>query len=84
VQVEERFEEFAFKEAKSRIAAFILRASEENELVGHRHQDIADTLSIFRETVTDALAELKKSGIIKIERRRIKILNRRRLEDIAG
>jgi CRP-like cAMP-binding protein len=84
VQVEERFEEFAFKEAKSRIAAFILRASEENELIGHRHQDIADTLGIFRETVTDALAELKKAGIIKIERRRIKILNRRRLEDRAG
>lgn len=39
---------------------------------------------IFRETVTDALAELKSSEIIKIERRRITILNRTRLEDRAG
>lgn len=84
VQVEERLEEFAFKEAKSRVAAFLLRAADGDELKGLRHQDIADTLGIFRETVTDALAELKASGIIKIERRRITFLNRKRLQDRAG
>src|SRR5918994_847396 len=74
LQLEERLEEFAFKEAKSRVAAFLLRAAAGDELKGLRHQDIADTLGIFRETVTDALAELKSSGIIRIERRRITIL----------
>lgn len=84
LQLEERLEEFAFKEAKSRVAAFLLRSAERNEVKGLRHQDIADTLGIFRETVTDALAELKSSEIIKIERRRITILNRAKLEDRAG
>jgi CRP-like cAMP-binding protein len=84
LHLEERLEEFAFKEAKARVAAFLLRAAEGDELKGLRHQDIADTLGIFRETVTAALAELKSSEIIKIERRRITILNRTRLEDRAG
>jgi CRP/FNR family transcriptional regulator, cyclic AMP receptor protein len=84
LQVEERLEEFAFKEAKSRVAAFLLRVAGLNEIKGLRHQDIADTLGIFRETVTDALAELKASGIIRIERRRITILDSKRLEDRAG
>jgi len=84
LQLEERLEEFAFKEAKSRVAAFLLRVAEGDELKGLRHQDIADTLGIFRETVTDALAELKSAGIIKIERRRITILNRARSADRAG
>ncbi len=84
VRVEERLEDFAFKEAKSRVAAFLMRTAEGDELKGLRHQDIADRLGIFRETVTDALAELKASGIIKIERRRITILNRKRLGNRAG
>jgi CRP-like cAMP-binding protein len=84
LQLEERLEEFAFKEAKSRVSAFLLRTAEGDEVKGLRHQDIADTLGIFRETVTDALAELKSSGIIRIERRRITILSRARLQDRAG
>ena len=84
MQMEERLEEFAFKEAKSRLAAFLLRRAEGDELQGFRHQDIADMLGIFRETVTDALAELKLSEIITVKRRRIMILNRRRLEDLAA
>lgn len=84
LHMEERLEEFAFKETKSRVAAFLLRAARGDELRGLRHQDIADTLGIFRETVTDALAELKSSAIINIERRRITILDRKRLEDRAG
>ena len=84
VQVEERLEEFAFKETKSRVAAFLLRTAENDEIAGLRHQDIADRLGIFRETVTDALAELKTAGIINIKRRRITILNRKRLRDRAS
>ena len=84
LQLEERLEEFAFKEAKARLAAFLLRSARGDELRGLRHQDIADKLGIFRETVTDALAEFKSSAIINIERRRITILDRKRLEDRAG
>lgn len=83
-QLEERLEEFAFKETKARVAAFLLRAARDDELRGLRHQDIADKLGIFRETVTDALAELKSSAIIKVQRRRITIVDRKRLEDHAG
>lgn len=46
VQVEERLEEFAFKEAKSRVAAFLLKTAKGDEIRGLRHQDIADTLGI--------------------------------------
>lgn len=80
VDAERRLEDFAFKQSAHRIAAFLLREARGDKLEGLRHEDIAETLGVFRETVTESLDELKKASIIKIERRRIIIVDRAGLE----
>ena len=37
-------------------------------------------LRVYRESVTAALGELRKAGIIAVDRKRIRVLNRIRLE----
>jgi CRP-like cAMP-binding protein len=44
------------------------------------HQEIAQQLRVYRESVTTALGELRKAGIIDVNRKRIRVLNRIRLE----
>ena len=60
----------------ARIATLLIRlADQANQVVGLTHQDMADTLGVYRETVTNALAELKQDRLIKIGRKRITLLN---------
>ena len=75
VEVERQLEEFAFKTAVPRLAAFLRREARRGILDGLSHQQIAERLGIHRETVTDALNELKAAGIIEIGRRRIRLLD---------
>ncbi len=84
IEAERGLEEFAFKEAASRIASFLLKAADSDEVRELRHQDIADRLGVFRETVTETLDELKDSGIITIGRMQIKIIDRKGLEQKAA
>jgi CRP-like cAMP-binding protein len=51
---------------------------------GLTHQDIADRLGVYRETATNALNELKTAGLIEIGRKHIRLLDRARLQRIAG
>jgi DNA-binding transcriptional regulator LsrR (DeoR family) len=44
------------------------------------HKEIAERLRVYRESATSALGELRKAGIIAIERKRIRIVDRARLE----
>lgn len=61
-----------------------LTRREGNEINGLSHQDIAERLGVYRETVTSTLNELKTAGIIDIGRKRITIANRPRLERAAS
>jgi CRP-like cAMP-binding protein len=51
---------------------------------GLSHQDLAERLGVYRETVTNALNELKNANILNVGRKRITIVDRRRLERAAG
>ncbi|MCI0389041.1 MAG: Crp/Fnr family transcriptional regulator [Acidobacteria bacterium] len=84
VSAEQQLEEMAFKGLIPRVAALLLRAAEGDDVKGLSHQDLADQLGVYRETVTNALNELKTAGIIDIGRKRISIVNRIRLERAAG
>ncbi len=84
VEAERQLEEFAFKGLIPRLAALLLREAEGEEVTGLSHQDIAEQLGVYRETVTSALNELKTAGIIDIGRKRITITDRKRLERAAG
>ena len=50
---------------------------------GLTHQDIAECLGIYRETVTNALNELKAASLISIGRKHVTILDRGQLERAA-
>ena len=84
VETERQLEEIAFRGLIPRLASLLLREAEAGEITGLSHQDIAERLGVYRETVTSALNELKNAGLIEIGRKRIKIANRARLERAAN
>ncbi len=84
VEAERQLEEIAFKGLIPRLAALLLREAEGEEITGLSHQDIAEQLGVYRETVTSALNELKTAGIIDIGRKHLTITDSKRLERAAG
>lgn len=76
VEAERRHEQAAFQPVTARIASLLLRLSgKDGQVVGQTHQDMADMLGVYRETVTNAIAELKVDKVIKVGRKRISILD---------
>jgi CRP/FNR family cyclic AMP-dependent transcriptional regulator len=85
-EAERRLEDMAFKGIPARLASLLLRLADEqgsDEVVGLTHQDLAETVGTYRETATQVLNDMKTDGLIEIGRKRIKILDRARLEAIA-
>jgi|SRR5579862_7627073 len=63
-----------------KIATLLIERAENGVVSGMTHADLAGNLGIHREAVTTTLGQLRKAGMIKIERKRISILHRERLE----
>jgi CRP-like cAMP-binding protein len=73
---ERRHEQSQFQPITSRIAALFLKlANQEHEVVGYTHQEMAEMLGCYRETVTNAIAEMKQDKIVKVGRKRITLLD---------
>ena len=84
LDAERQLEETVFKGIPARVAALLIRESKGEAVDGLTHQDIAERLGVYRETATNALNELKAAGLIEIGRKHIRLLDRERLERIAG
>lgn len=83
---EARLEDMAFKGIPARLASLLLRLADErgaNDIVGLTHQDLAETIGTYRETATQVLNDMKLAGLIEIGRKRIGILDRARLGELA-
>ena len=83
---EARLEDMAFKGIPARLASLLLRLAAERdttEIIGLTHQDLAETIGTYRETATQVLNDMKMAGIIEIGRKRIAILDRARLLELA-
>ncbi len=82
---ETQLEDLALKSLAARLATFVLRESSEGdpEMRGLTHNDLAERVGTSRETATQALNELKGSGLIAIGRKRIEVLDRAGLRDVA-
>lgn len=85
--ISERFDRFlrefeaqALKGTIPRVAALLLKKREQDVVRGLTHKNLATDLGIHRESVTAALGELQKAGIIAIARKKIRILQQVRLE----
>lgn len=66
-----------------RIAKWLLERAEADCIENVTHEMMAQHLRVYRESVTAALGELRKAGIIAVERKRIRVMDRSRLERAA-
>jgi CRP/FNR family transcriptional regulator, cyclic AMP receptor protein len=79
----QRMETLARKGLIPRLATLLLEKAENGVVAGMTHKDLADHLSLHRESITATLGELRSAGIISIKRKAIRILHRERLERAA-
>lgn len=76
VDAERRHEQSAFQPVTSRVASLLLKlGGGKKEVTGYTHQEMADLLGVYRETVTNGIAELKQDRLIKVGRKRITLLD---------
>jgi CRP-like cAMP-binding protein len=73
----------SFRHLIPRLAKFLLERAEGDLVNGVTHAEIAERLRVYRESASAALGELRKAGIVATERKRIRILERERLERAA-
>ena len=73
----------SFRQLIPRLAGLLLERADGDLVRNLTHKELAQHLHVYRESATAALGDLKKAGIIEIGRRRIRILNRERLERAA-
>jgi CRP/FNR family transcriptional regulator, cyclic AMP receptor protein len=78
-----RMETLALKGLIPRLATLLLEKAERDLVTGMTHKDMADHLAVHRESITATLGELRRAGIVAIERKTIRILHRERLERAA-
>ncbi len=86
-------EELSLKEVSSRLAKYLLDLSLKAERDGRNPMEVeldlsksqlASKLGTISETFSRTLGKLKTKGIIEVKKRRVKILDRRSLEDLAS
>ena len=73
----------SFRQLIPRLAKLLLERADGDLIRNMTHKDLAQHLRVYRESATAALGELKKAGIIEVERKQIRILRRLRLERAA-
>jgi CRP/FNR family transcriptional regulator len=76
-------ESTSFRHLIPRLAGLLLQRAEGDCVRNLTHREIAEHLRVYRESATAALGELKKAGIISVDRKQIRILHRARLERAA-
>jgi CRP-like cAMP-binding protein len=85
IDTEERLASLLFRNVEARLAEFLLKAATRWGIPDPRgtliaapftHQEMASMIGSTRETVTLTLGELRRKGIIEVDRRRIVVLDR--------
>jgi CRP-like cAMP-binding protein len=85
IETEAVVEDFAFKGVPARLAGALLRLVERspNQTVAVSHQELADMIGAYRETVTLSLDAFQARGWVELGRRSIVIVDRPALEQLA-
>ena len=97
VQLENQLINATFQDSQARVATLLLQlaqAAQEHQhhgnnsdtiiISGFSHEELAEHLGVYRETVTIALRELKDAGAIELGRKHITIRNLTILEQLAA
>jgi CRP-like cAMP-binding protein len=84
-EIEARMESVAFKSVPARLSASLLELAEgaDHRVAGVSHQDLADMVGTYRETVTRVLNEFRAEGYIDLGRLNVTILQPDALRTIA-
>lgn len=73
----------SFRQLIPRLACLLLERAEGDFVLNITHAEIAERLRVYRESATAALGELRNAGIVEVGRRKIRIVDRTRLERAA-
>jgi CRP-like cAMP-binding protein len=91
IGLESQLVDTTFKSVSARLAALLLHLAERENgktqllvVAGLSHEELADRLGVYRETVSSTLRELKDAGAIELGRKHITLCNPTLLEDIAA
>ena len=78
---EEELEALAFRGLPARLASLLLREADAyGTVAGYSHQELAERLGTYRETVSQVLGRFRGEGLVAVEPRRIRLLDRDALE----
>jgi len=78
-----RLEALAFQNVRTRLAGALLRLVDD-DAVRATHQELAETIGAYRETVTKMLDEFQREGLVDLSRMRITLRDMGRLAAVAG
>jgi CRP-like cAMP-binding protein len=85
-QIEQYMEDVAYKTLPERLSKLLLEHTdfEDGEIVGLSHQNLADRLGTYRETISAILRTFKEDGMVRLGYRRITIVDADGLMELAG
>lgn len=92
-RLERRFERLFFKDVKTRLVEFLLELAEDRGIEGngiveiehfYTQKDMADLIGARRETVVSLLRNLKKEGLIDYKRKKINLLNFKKIKKLVA
>lgn len=86
VEAENRLEQMAYSTIASRLAGLLLELGEDDpqDLVRVTHQELADMLGTWRETISKTLQEFRRRGMVASGRRQLTLLDKEALQLEAG
>jgi CRP/FNR family cyclic AMP-dependent transcriptional regulator len=86
MEAENRLEQMAYSTIASRLAALLLELGGEDpkNIVHATHQDLADMLGTWRETVSKTLQDFRRRGLVASGRRQLTLLDKDALQIEAG
>ena len=85
-RLERRLEAMAFQNIPARLANLLLRLADEQGdgvVLGYTHQDLADMLGTYRETVSETLHKFRADGLVQTGRREVGLKDRKRMKAVA-
>lgn len=84
-QLENSLEDVAYKRLPTRLAALLVGLSkgQNGAIQGISHQELAERLGTYRETVSAMLREFKRQGLVKLGYRRIDVIDAEALTEAA-
>jgi len=86
MEAENRLEQVAYSTIASRLAALLLELGGDNpgNVVRATHQELADMLGTWRETISKTLQDFRRRGLVASGRRQLTLLDREGLQLESG